>query len=103
LITLSYPVSQAQADAFLDRVESDQEFANELDSLKDDPPAVLDKLRAEGFDVAPEEVREAFLDRYGAELTPEQLEQIAAGVTDQEGLLLGVVAVGVVAAAAAAI
>ena len=96
-------MSQAQANAFLDRVERDEEFSNKLDSLKEDPPAVLDKIRDEGFDVEPNEVRQAFLDRYGAELTSEQMEQVAAGVTDQEGLVLGVVAVGVVAAAAAAV
>jgi predicted ribosomally synthesized peptide with nif11-like leader len=72
-------VSEAQAEAFLDRVESDEDFAKELESLREDPPAVLEKLHAAGFEATPEEIREAFLDRYGAELTPEQLDQIAAG------------------------
>lgn len=77
-------MSQEAAVAFLERVETDEQFANELESLTEDPDAVVEKIRAEGFDVQPEEVRQAFLDRYGAELTPEQMEQIAAGADSQE-------------------
>jgi predicted ribosomally synthesized peptide with nif11-like leader len=95
-------MSEAQAEAFLDRVESDEEFAKELESLREDPPAVLEKVHAAGFEATPEEIREAFLDRYGAELTQEQLDQIAAG-TDPAvvaGTVVGVV-VWVAAASAA--
>ena len=93
-------MSQEAATAFLERVESDEDFAKELASLREDPPAVLGKIRAAGFDVQPEEVREAFLDRYGAELTPEQMEQIAAGV-DPGTVAAGVVGVGVLIGLAA--
>jgi predicted ribosomally synthesized peptide with nif11-like leader len=72
-------MSQEAATEFLERVESDEEFAKELASKKDNPEAVLDEIHEAGFDVKPEEVREAFAERYGAELTPEQLEKIAAG------------------------
>src|SRR3954468_6529818 len=72
-------MGQEQAVAFLERVENDEHFAKELESLREDPPAVVDKVRAAGFDASPEEIREAFLDRYGAELTEEQMDQIAAG------------------------
>jgi predicted ribosomally synthesized peptide with nif11-like leader len=95
-------MSQAEAVAFFDRIEGDEDLANELESLKENPPAVLDKIRAEGFNVEPEEIRQAFLDRYGAELTPEQLEQVAAGITTEQGVMIGTLAVGVGAAAAAA-
>jgi predicted ribosomally synthesized peptide with nif11-like leader len=95
-------VSQAQAEAFLDQVESDEDFARELESLREDPPAVLERVHAAGFDATPDEIREAFLDRYGAELTQEQLDAIAAG-TDPAviaGTVVGVV-VWVAAASAA--
>jgi predicted ribosomally synthesized peptide with nif11-like leader len=95
-------MSQEQAVAFLDRVESDEDFAKELESLREDPPAVVERVHAAGFDAAPEEIREAFLERYGAELTQEQLDQIAAG-TDPAviaGTVVGVV-IWVVAASAA--
>jgi predicted ribosomally synthesized peptide with nif11-like leader len=96
-------MSQAQAEAFLDRVESDEDFARELESLREDRPAVLERVHGAGFDATPDEIREAFLDRYGAELTQEQLDQIAAG-TDPAviaGTVVGVVAW--VAAASAAV
>jgi predicted ribosomally synthesized peptide with nif11-like leader len=93
-------VSQADATAFLDRVETDEEFAKELESVSDDPPAVLNKMRAEGFEVEPEEVRTAFLDRYGTELTSEQMDQIAAGVTTEQGILIGIGVAGAAMSAA---
>lgn len=97
-------MSSAAAEAFIDRLESDEDFAKELEAKNDHPDAVLEKAHAAGFDATPEEIRAAFLDRYGAELTPEQMEQIAAG-TDPvviAGTVVGV-AVWVGAASAAAL
>ena len=93
-------MSHAAAEEFLEKVESDEEFAKELASLREDPDAVLERIRATGFDVEPEEVREAFLERYGVELTPEQMDQIAAGV-DPGTVVAGVVGVGVLVGLAA--
>jgi predicted ribosomally synthesized peptide with nif11-like leader len=93
-------MSQTDAVAFLEKVETDEEFAKELAALREDPPAVLERIRGEGFDVQPEEVREAFLERYGAELTQEQMDQIAAGV-DPGTVVAGVVGVGVLIGLAA--
>jgi predicted ribosomally synthesized peptide with nif11-like leader len=73
-------MSKTDAVGFLERVESDQPFARELDAVKSDPNALHDKVKSAGFDAQPEEIREAFVDRYGSELTPEQLDQIAAGM-----------------------
>lgn len=93
---------------FITRVEKDKTFAAELEANKDDPDVMFAKVRTEGFDLTPAEVREAFLDRYGAELRPEQLEAIAAGaLTDAEiaaiaGTSIGVaLAIGTSAVAAA--
>jgi predicted ribosomally synthesized peptide with nif11-like leader len=93
-------MSEQEAVAFLERLERDEDLATKLSSLKDDPSAAFEEVRAEGFDVEPEEVRAAFLDRYGAELTPEQLEQIAAGV--DANAITAYVLVGMMGAAAAA-
>jgi len=100
-------MSADAAVAFLDRVERDDAFATELEKLKEDPTAVLARVRDAGFDVSQVEVREAFLARYSEELNPDQLAQIAAGL-DVETIAAGSAAgVGgvllVVAAAAAAI
>jgi predicted ribosomally synthesized peptide with nif11-like leader len=96
-------VSQAQAVAFLDRIEADEEFAEDLRSVKDDPETVHARIRAAGFDASPDEIREEFLDRYGAELTPEQLDQVAAGWSDQDTNTVLIVASVIAAAAAGAI
>jgi predicted ribosomally synthesized peptide with nif11-like leader len=100
-------MSQADAVAFLERVESDEEFAKELESIRQDPGAVVGRVHAAGFDATPEEIREAFIDRYGAELTPEQLDQIAAGADPATmaavGGTIAVIGAFAISAAAAAI
>ena len=92
-------MSQADAVAFLDRVETDEDFASELESLRADPETVHARVVAAGFDASPEEIREAFVDRYGSELTHEQLDQIAAGMDTVDAVLT---ALSVVAAASVA-
>ena len=93
-------MSEEAAAAFLDRLEVDEDFARELESLKEDPDAVVERVHAAGFDATPDEIREAFLERYGAELTPEQMELIAGGVTAEA--ITAYVLVGLMAAGAAA-
>jgi predicted ribosomally synthesized peptide with nif11-like leader len=92
-------LSAQAAEAFLEHVEGDEEFARELESVGKQE-AVLEKVHAAGFDATPEEIRAAFLDRYGAELTAEDLDQIAAGMSSTT--IFSYVLVGVMAAAAAA-
>lgn len=101
-------MSQEQAVAFLERLEADEDFARELRAIREDPVAVGERVHEAGFEASPEEIREAFVERYGSELTPEQLDQIAAGadaglIAAEVGgsvLVIGAV-VGVAAAAAA--
>ena len=85
-------MSHADAVRFLDAVEADEAFAQQLEALKDTPDQVLDAVRARGFDVDPDEVREAFVERYGADLTEEQLAAIAGGLSTDDWIALGVVA-----------
>jgi len=97
-------MSVEQAEAFMNRVESDEAFAAELDSLKDDQAAVQAAVVAAGFDATPDEIRDAFADRFGDELTEEQLAAVAGGLDDPQivGIVVGVIgAVAPVAAAAA--
>ena len=85
-------MSVEQAEAVMDRVESDEAFAAELESLKDDQAAVQAAVVAAGFDATPEEIRDAFVDRFGDELTEEQLAAIAGGDDLQiVGIVIGVV------------
>ena len=53
---------------------------------------------AEGFDATPDEIREAFLEAFGAELSEEQLAAIAGGLS--QGEAIGIVAGGGVGIAA---
>ena len=72
-------MSKEAADAFLDRLANDAALQVELERLHGDPDAAYAYVRDAGFDVQPGEILEAFTDRYGVELTPEQLDAIAAG------------------------
>ena len=98
-------MSHTDAVRFLDAVETDEAFAQQLEALRDTPDQALDAVRARGFDVDPDEVREAFLERYGADLTEEQLAAIAGGLPDTGevrvvvGLTVGVGVATLVAAA----
>ena len=74
-------MSHTDAVRFLDVVETDEAFAQQLETLKDTPDQALEAVRARGFDVDPDDVREAFVERYGADLTEEQLAAIAGGVS----------------------
>ena len=94
-------MSVEQAEAFMDRVESDEAFAAELESLKDDQAAVQAAVVAAGFDATPEEIRDAFVDRFGDQLTDEQLATIAGGVDPGIAMVSITVVVAVAAYAAA--
>jgi predicted ribosomally synthesized peptide with nif11-like leader len=94
-------MSSDAAVAFLNRVEQDEAFAGELKLVRTDRIAVLAKVHAAGFDVTEDELLHAFVDRYGAELTPEQLDAIAAGNLEADMIILAVALGGVAAAAAA--
>lgn len=83
-------MSAQDAEAFLDRLEDDEAFAREIAGLREDPPALRARVAAEGFDVTAEEAVEAFLERYGSELTEEQLEAIAAGGSLEMGIGVGI-------------
>jgi predicted ribosomally synthesized peptide with nif11-like leader len=72
-------MNQAAVDAFLGRAEADKAFAAELDAIKDDEAAVRAKARAVGYDLTEPEIRRALMERYGAELTRDELDKIAAG------------------------
>ena len=94
-------MSVQQAEAFIAQVQKDPDFADRLAALKDDPKAVQALVAAEGFDATPEEIRDAFLEAFGSELSEEQLAAIAGGLNDlTEGEMSGIYAGMAVTAAA---
>ena len=93
---------------FFDRLENDEAFAQQIADLREDPAAVQAAITAAGFEVNPEDVREAFLERYGSMLSEEQLAAVAGGLSNGEVIGVAVAGaglglIGVVAIAAAAI
>lgn len=96
-------------NAFFERVETDDEFAQRLVAVNADPAAVKEIITEAGFDLEPSDVTQGFLERFGAELTEEQLAAIAGGrASDADtaaivgGVIAGAgVAIGIGAAAAA--
>ena len=87
-------MSVEQAEAFMNRLESDEAFAAELASMKDDQAAVQAAVVAAGFDATPDEIRDAFVDRFGNQLTEEQLAAIAGGKELNPDIIAGIVMVG---------
>jgi predicted ribosomally synthesized peptide with nif11-like leader len=71
-------MTSTSAGAALDRIEADDGLAQRLTEAGG-PDGALAVLRAEGFDVTPEEMRDAVLDRYSDQITAEQLDAVAGG------------------------
>lgn len=71
-------MSVAAANAVMDRLENDEAFAQRLKEAGG-PEATLGILRDEGFDVTPDEMRDVLIDRFGDQLTQEQLDAISGG------------------------
>ena len=94
-------MSIQQAEAFMARVQKDPAFAERLAAVKDDPAAARALVAAEGFDATPEEMREAFLEAFGSELSEEELAAIAGGLSTGEIVATTLVSAGGVSAAAA--
>lgn len=101
-------MSGTAAVAVLDRMEKDEAFCERVAALKDDPAAVHTVLREAGYDATPEEIKVAFVSRYGSELSPEQLEALAGGLSGEDigasigvgfGMLAGIAAAMAFAAA----
>ena len=100
-------MTAAAANAVVDRIEADESFAARVKEAGGSE-ASLAVLRAEGFDVTADDMRDALVDRYGDALTTEQLDAIAAGASQEEeelvtvGIIFGSMA-GMMAVAAAGV
>jgi predicted ribosomally synthesized peptide with nif11-like leader len=66
------------AETVIDRMETDEAFAQRVKDAGG-PEASIALLRGDGFDVTPQDMRDAVLDRFGDLMTEEQLDSIAAG------------------------
>ena len=99
-----------EADRFIQRTTGDEAFLASIESLGEDSNAVFEFVRAEGFDCTPEEIKDAFFEHYAAQMSADQLEAIAGGISTSQALGIGIgggaaaigVGVGVAAGAIAA-
>ena len=101
-------MSEKEADRFIETLQRNDQFAEQLMTLRDDPQALFAEVQRHGFAFEPEEIKAAFLESYSDGMSEELLEQIAGGVTDQKNIAIGlgtaggiVVLAGASAAAAA--
>ena len=81
-------MTDSAAQAVLDRMESDEGFAQRV-KYAGSPEASLALLEAEGFEVTPQDMRDAVLDRYGDQLSAEQLDAIAGGASSDDFYTFG--------------
>jgi predicted ribosomally synthesized peptide with nif11-like leader len=102
-------MSLEQAEAFLDSVQADEKFAQQLNEHRTNPDTIQTIVREAGFDATPDEIREVLVEKIGSELSEDQLAAIAGGLSqgDQDiaiavGASVGVFGFVVTATAAAA-
>ena len=84
-------MSTADAEAFLQRLEDDEQFAQRMQEVSGDPASTHERAAAEGYAFTADEMVDALASAYGVELTTEQLEQIAAGGNGSAELLTAAV------------
>jgi predicted ribosomally synthesized peptide with nif11-like leader len=92
------------ANAVIDRLETDEDFATRLQDVGG-PARAVSLLAVEGFEVTPQEMRDATLDRFGDVLTAQQLDQVSAGMSERDAIHVAdavLIGMGVAAAAAGA-
>jgi predicted ribosomally synthesized peptide with nif11-like leader len=104
-------MTREAAGAALDRLDTDEGFARRVKDAGS-VEGSLAVLREAGFEVTPEEMRDATVERHGDQLTPEQLDVISGGNQASDirdglifagGALAGTVVAGAASAAAAAV
>ena len=96
-------MSQQEAQRFIEDLTANEDLATEFNGIRHDPPAALELVRSKGYDASPDEIREAFLDAFGEQLSEEDLAAIAGGISDgaAAGIGVGAAAAGVYAGALA--
>lgn len=84
-------MANTNVEELLDRIEADPDLATRMKEAAS-PEAIQEVLRSEGFDVTGEAVRDAALDRWSDQLSPEELDAIAGGM--DTGVTLALAGVG---------
>jgi predicted ribosomally synthesized peptide with nif11-like leader len=72
-------MSLENAKAFLNKLDNDKEFLNQVAGA-DDTPARTELARTAGFDFTDDELGQAINELHGEELSEEDLDSVAGGV-----------------------
>lgn len=92
-------MSTTEADRFIADLQTNEALAQQLTDLSSDPEAAYKTVQEQGYDVTPDELRDAALEFAGQYMNEDQLEAVAGGLSD--GAVAGI-AVGAAATGAAA-
>lgn len=92
-------MSTTDAEAFIDRLISDEALAERFAAMANDPEGMQEALAAEGVDAAPLEIFDAMVDKFDMELTEEQLAAVAGGLGAVEIASIAIVSVTTTATA----
>ena len=94
-------MSDQEATRFIDDLQTDVEFLTEMSKLKGNPDAAFNAVISRGYDVTKEEITEAYLEFASSNLSDNELNAVAAGLSDAAtiGIAVGGAAGGMAAAA----
>lgn len=92
-------MSVAEADRFIADLQADEALAKHLTDLSNDPAAAYTLVQEKGYDVTPDELRDAALEFSGQFMSEDQLELVAGGLSAgaTAGIAVGAAATGAVA------
>lgn len=88
-------MSEAEANRFIEDMQSIPNMAEEFVKLKDRPTEVYELVRARDYDATQAEIREAFFEHSSKSLTEEQVREIAAGLSTGGKVGIGVAGLAV--------
>lgn len=92
-------MSTLEADRFIDDLQANEAMAKELTDLSNDPAKAYARVQELGYDVTPDELRDAALEFSGQYFDEAQLDAIAGGLSAgaTAGIAVGAAATGAVA------
>jgi len=87
-------MSSQNAEAFIDRLMTDEAMAERFAAMANDPEAVRAALAEEGIDAEPLEIFDAMVDKFDMEMTEEQLAAVAGGMDGAQIAAIAVASAG---------
>lgn len=93
-------MSDKEASRFINDVQNDAAFAEQLTKSRSNPEAVWELVQSKGYDATKEEISAAYLEYASSVLTEEQLQEVAAGLSNDQKAYIAAGTIGGTAAVA---